>query len=422
MDNAEIDELVRDAELVAGAGVRLGRFVDPVPFLDSVRRVRDGQAAGGAPAEAIADLQKQLNGAVTSIAPITLYHLKRGWRPFRSGGGNIAAWVFVFGCVLLLISTSWLTLVYDRSVVQLGIAQELHGARAQELMFNLYGIMNSNKKTQPPFKLTELDGIAHDAYIKLIIELYQINKKQISFSSTLGTLHKIWNTLYLISPKLASYFSNEPYIDYSKSGSEIVYNVKNAYSSSFWSGYGPEVRVDHKLLMKDVCDEDVQGAGTPEKAALAEVKDQKPQCGLDRELSEIADLMRVLRLGFDPRVPSNRLEDMFSLQSQIVVLGNWLLPALYGMIGAMIFYLRRFLDPSDPNPSGPVMVYRVILGGFAGIVAVWLVSSTGSDVGTKVSLSVFGLSFIVGFSTDLFFQILDTTVSRIQAAVTSKPA
>ncbi|MEO5670148.1 MAG: hypothetical protein ABIR26_05590, partial [Ramlibacter sp.] len=67
------------------------------------------------------------------------------------------------------------------------------------------------------------------------------------------------------------------------------------------------------------------------------------------------------------------------------------------------------------------ITFRVLLGAFAGIIAVWIITPAAQKVsqGEFSTLTAFGLAFLVGFSTDVFFRALDRLVEYLTAAVDS---
>jgi xanthine/uracil permease len=81
--------------------------------------------------------------------------------------------------------------------------------------------------------------------------------------------------------------------------------------------------------------------------------------------------------------------------------------------------MRRLLDPRVPNPSWLRFAYRIVLGGFAGIIVVWFWTPSSPKLAQPefATLTSFGLAFLVGFSTDVFFQGLDRLVSYLSQAV-----
>jgi hypothetical protein len=117
--------------------------------------------------------------------------------------------------------------------------------------------------------------------------------------------------------------------------------------------------------------------------------------------------------------PNNYYYYVYQLREGIGFLGSWVLPWLYGMLGAVIFHMRRLLDPSVPNPTWLRFGYRIVLGGFAGIIVVWFLTPGSQKLAQPAfaTLTSFGLAFLVGFSTDVFFQALDRLVSYLSQAV-----
>jgi hypothetical protein len=96
-------------------------------------------------------------------------------------------------------------------------------------------------------------------------------------------------------------------------------------------------------------------------------------------------------------------------------LRSWIVPAAYGSLGAAIFFTRRFLNPKLPNPETLRVIYRILFGGFAGIIFAWFWSPTmtAGAVSSAGSLSAFGIAFLAGYSTDILFRLLDRMVDAM---------
>ncbi len=136
-------------------------------------------------------------------------------------------------------------------------------------------------------------------------------------------------------------------------------------------------------------------------------------------IQEVRDFMAAINVGFDPLTPNDYSWYLYQLRESMSLLGLWLLPGLYGMLGAVIFHMRRLLDATLPNPSWLRFGYRIVLGGFAGIIVVWFWTPTSQKLTQPAfaTLTSFGLAFLVGFSTDVFFQALDRLVTYLSQAV-----
>lgn len=106
----------------------------------------------------------------------------------------------------------------------------------------------------------------------------------------------------------------------------------------------------------------------------------------------------------------------------------WLLPALYGALGALLFHLRIILDPRLRDPQGIRIVHRITSGILAGMILAWFWvpdTTIGGQLG-EIGLGLFTLAFVFGFSLDVFFSLLERLVAPTTAAIdkvgSAKPA
>lgn len=105
-----------------------------------------------------------------------------------------------------------------------------------------------------------------------------------------------------------------------------------------------------------------------------------------------------------------------SMRDTVGALAIWFLPALYGMLGSVICLLRAFLSDDQRDPSALQMLVRVSLGTFAGVAIGWFMSGGAPK---EVPLGVLTISFLVGYSINVFLAILDTFVKRLEAWATT---
>ncbi|MGY2811958.1 hypothetical protein [Bradyrhizobium sp. USDA 4506] len=129
-------------------------------------------------------------------------------------------------------------------------------------------------------------------------------------------------------------------------------------------------------------------------------------------------LLTVIGLGTGPQA-ANRPEIVAQVELELATsfAGGFLLPLLYGMLGAIAFVLRRL---SDESLSGEARTLkrryslRVPIGALSGLAAGWLLQpATGS---MTASLSPFALAFVAGYSADLVFAAMDRIVAAFSAA------
>ena len=105
---------------------------------------------------------------------------------------------------------------------------------------------------------------------------------------------------------------------------------------------------------------------------------------------------------------------LFEFDHALSIVGLWLLPAIYGALGALVYYMRQFLDPLRPDPSLPRVVVRVALGAFAGITVGWFFTPTTAAQGFSfpdVGMATLTFAFLLGFSIEVFFSFLERLVN-----------
>ena len=104
----------------------------------------------------------------------------------------------------------------------------------------------------------------------------------------------------------------------------------------------------------------------------------------------------------------------------IDVMQKWLLPLLYGALGAMVFVVRTLSVQSRDRlfrrEALVSLVLRVFLGMISGLAIGWFwnQSATGPTTAgalTATTLSPFALAFVAGYGVELFFALLDKIVS-----------
>jgi hypothetical protein len=110
------------------------------------------------------------------------------------------------------------------------------------------------------------------------------------------------------------------------------------------------------------------------------------------------------------------------LDMLLVFLSGYLLPMLYGLLGACAFVLRKLSDEIDKltyaNDARVRYSLRLNIGLLAGLAVGWFIKP-GSGDATLVSLSPLALAFVAGYGSDLFFVALDKIVQAFAPAPAS---
>lgn len=126
-------------------------------------------------------------------------------------------------------------------------------------------------------------------------------------------------------------------------------------------------------------------------------------------------------------------EFIYATRNKVFLLVSWMLPGLYGLLGACVFLMRRLLFVNGwHNGQGDArivdllsLVLRIALGGLAGIIIGWFwvpnALTTNSSAITVSSVS-FGVAFLAGFSIDSVFTLLDKLNRAMGASEPKDPA
>jgi hypothetical protein len=134
------------------------------------------------------------------------------------------------------------------------------------------------------------------------------------------------------------------------------------------------------------------------------------------------DLMRQncrMNLNYYSQSIPNLIDIQNKISGRLATYSYLALPALYGALGSLMYFMRRILDPFLPNPSLLRMIYRVALGALAGMVLAWFWDGTfnNNEAFQTIGFGLFTLAFVFGFAIDVFFALLDRFVSLSTAAV-----
>jgi hypothetical protein len=389
-----LERLVADADLVANVAVRLGRLqgTDLLTTLTAAKKALESDTASP---EIVAQLQTSLNNAVNQLSPITLCDLRSGWMPFDNHDHRqVATWFFGLFALLLIAATAYTTQVYDRARSLYDTTIELQNARAAERATRLFGLLKRNQQDVIEALTSGKKDFLYEAFSTALYDLEVMNLRFQTYAPVAADVLRDLD----IAKRLANAFTR---------GSSAANPTNNAKIASYIDNYshgGPN---------------SAGPTNVPVAAPAVDLSKLDVRSLLALYITDLQQFNSTINVAFDPLSPNDYSYNIVLLQDGMRFLGSWVLPALYGMLGAVIFHMRRLLDPNLPNPTLLRFMYRIVLGGFAGIILVWFwtPSTPAHSVAEFAPLTSFGLAFLVGFSTDVFFQALDRLVSYLSGAI-----
>ena len=111
--------------------------------------------------------------------------------------------------------------------------------------------------------------------------------------------------------------------------------------------------------------------------------------------------------------------DHANLNGKIEIFSLWILPALFGMLGAVIYHLRACLNQLRPDPRLGRALLRTFLGGFGGVAFGWFWSPATTEglIATTLPLGAYAIAFLIGYSIDVFYAMLDKIVVMLTHAI-----
>lgn len=124
---------------------------------------------------------------------------------------------------------------------------------------------------------------------------------------------------------------------------------------------------------------------------------------------------------FVPSAFQDRSASARAMAGQVIdVMQKWVLPLLYGALGAAVFVIRTLSvqarDRLFRTEALVSLVLRVFLGMISGLAIGWFwnqspAGATTPGALTTSTLSPFALAFVAGYGVELFFALLDKIVS-----------
>jgi len=396
------DELLNDARLVVDYATRAGRLSgNALPKAIAAME----QAPPKAATQKIASLVAALNSAVQAIAPMTLVDLRAGRSPFDARNQKVTRLLQVSLCVftvLLTVGVAYFTNLLHQEDAALKALQQVQDAHISEKMHNALKIAQD----ETIFK--KHDSV-YDEYQRAIRELKDLQDKMLGSLTLLISADKsaLWSFGgdFVYSGPL---FTAAPSQSGDTTGAVGIPNGSAVAAETLKDRSAPIAEVE------DVCN--------PKNANDASTFSSNYPAWLRNVIEDsIDEFCFSTKLGLDPNSLNFQSVSAFTykIQANMALLNGWLLPFLYGLLGASVFLMRSLLDPHTPNLGSGAAILRIALGGIAGIIIGWFwvpATSKTADMATVTAVP-FAIAFLTGFSIDILFSLLD----RLNRTVTDAP-
>ncbi|TGQ51077.1 hypothetical protein EN836_26430 [Mesorhizobium sp. M1C.F.Ca.ET.193.01.1.1] len=423
-----VSGLLADAKLVASYG-RYGVFKDSSLFaaIGDAEKLDDATASQ----PAVVNLQTVLNDCSATVPFSTLAALRSGWLPGdMSRRTAFATYLLVALSVTMMIVIGKLTYVYNRGVSINVELQEIDNndfsARFGQSIRQVWATkkqLGSAIDQQGSTTTTDLT-LLKDAYYNSVDNLHSLDQR---FSSLLV--------------RAQGFMTQEAPFP--------IWGMQWAYcklsASTTKAGAPPDFSNPRQMAINQFCSQEVapaeQQGGAESSRPLLKQSDfdcKIKNNGQDNtEVVSATDMTTKVddvSVDFDEATRSLQCEGVITITPNSIstltlqaktlseVLSPyalWILPALYGALGGIMFHMRMILNPLLPNPTLARLIHRIALGALAGMILAWFMApgtKLGGEV-TGIGFSLFTFAFLFGFSLDIFFTILDQFVTMSVAGI-----
>jgi hypothetical protein len=407
MDPTRVKPLVDEAEALAIYATRVGKFPEDsriFEVIDSMRQVlRQGECPEISPL--IVETLK-----VSSAAGLTMEQLAHRETPlnrFRQWAARTTPFLIGFMTLLLTLYLAFQSSQLHKADLALRENQDLVGERLQEkiyLAWKMYKYESVLNVRGPP--MAQLDS-----YQKLVDDAKRLSVKRMAVQFLLiesSVIRYVPEWLEYVGPYwLQNLFRR---LNDSGTGTSLARNAAPSPSDSSAAVVAKEGELKEAMAKEIDC----------LKLHAPQAKKGKPltvesKIDLDEYVHSFACFMQSLEIVEDD-YPTDPL--IYATRNKVHLLVSWLLPGLYGLLGACVFVMRDLLRDNGSSKAGGdvrivdllTLLLRVALGGLAGIIIGWFsvpTSQNTSSAAISISSISFGMAFLAGFSIETLFTLLD---------------
>ncbi len=420
-----VSGLLADAKLVAGYG-RYGVFKDSALFaaIGDAEKLSDATASQ----PEVVKLQTVLNDCSNTVPFSTLAALRTGWSPGDMSRRTALATYFLIALsVTMMVVIGKLTYVYNRGVSINAELQEIDNndfsARFGQSIRQVWATKKQlSSATAQQASATDLT-LLKDAYYNSVDSLHSLDQR---FSSLLvraqGFMTQeapfpLWGMQWAYCKLSASSAKTGAPLDFSNPRQMAIDQFCGQQVALAQQQGGVENSQPLKQSDFDCRNNGDIQSGT-QVASASGAAGQAEDVNADFD-----EATRDLQCGGVITITPNSISTLTlqakTLSEVLSPYALWILPALYGALGGIMFHMRMILNPLLPNPPLSRLIHRIALGGLAGMILAWFMApgtKLGGEV-TGIGFSLFTFAFLFGFSLDIFFAILDQFVSMSVAGI-----
>ena len=424
----EVSDLIDDAHLVSAFGLRAGLIKNNGIFEAIQKAQSAGSTLSWASVEVI-DLQKALSVAIQDIAPITLLDLRGKFAPFdpeksRQKDGLILQTALIAVALFLLILGAYYSNLQDRMARTSFEIEQGKSKHQNELVVEMIPFMkdlpSQDSQNQELGDPSSLSRLAFRDRITAARELDSgiFNDNQTSYALLDEFDHPMDRVIKTVvfGQGAGALAANADAANPSPDAHAAISATKVVLPMNSFENCG--VTTDESVPKEVV----LQASG--QSVDIAKFSN------LVREDDKIIGQIRCL-IGLSPVEkpsfsPLTRSKSDVELKTSLQFVTAVVLPAIYGMLGAVIYHLRICLNPLRPDPQSIRVLLRIFLAGFAGVASSWFwqPNTSGRIDFAGVSVGVLAAAFLVGYGIDIFFNLLDQLVivanKATEARVTPK--
>ncbi len=407
IDEDYINELVNDALLYATYGRYAGSFKDEQLFQTIADSLRERPISN----DLVVELHRILNETARDIPFSTVAALKAGWTPGRA---PILIKCITFGLVIasivLMVVVARLTLVHNQGTGLITQAEELMEDRPQQSIDRLVRehvlarLQLEERASENPTRLPLNDTVSLSLLEANEAELSEITRRMTNLRGEIGNYIAIKAVFPLIGMKEIYCFSGR---------------LLSSDGATF-KGHCPDATTiataQSKQFVELSSEPSCRDPLLPDPTATNGTAFTRWRDMLEAERTSLECNGVIASTDFRGVQFAKNVEQ---LRWHVGYYALWILPAMYGAMGAVMYHMRYVLDPLLPHPSLIRLLHRVVLASLAGIVLGWFYApgSAIEQAATGVGFSLFVVSFLFGFSLDVFFAMLDRFVAFSERSV-----